>query len=84
MRWSGGAAAFPGVYTVAFAQSAAAPTFAESEEGAAFLEQLKEYANYPDVPAFPHCVWSYQIGATPRARRAASRRAAKSSKNTPT
>ncbi|WP_426322439.1 ABC transporter substrate-binding protein [Microbacterium sp. E-13] len=60
----GGAAAFPGVYTVAFAQSAAAPTFAESEEGAAFLEQLKEYANYPDTPAFPHCVWSYQIGAT--------------------
>ena len=25
---------------------------------------LKEYANYPDVPAFPHCVWSYLIGAT--------------------
>lgn len=60
----GGAAAFPGVYTVAFAQSAAAPTFAESAEGAAFLEQLSQYANYSDVPAFPHCVWSYQIGAT--------------------
>ena len=60
----GGAAAFPGVYTVAFAQSASAPTFAESEEGAAFLEQMAEYADYPDVPAFPHCVWSYQVGAT--------------------
>lgn len=60
----GGAAAFPGIYTVAFAQSAAAPTFAESAEGAAFLEQLSQYANYSDVPAFPHCVWSYQIGAT--------------------
>jgi len=60
----GGASAFPGVYTVAFAQSASAPTFAESEEGATFLSDLAEYADYPDVPAFPHCVWSYQIGAT--------------------
>lgn len=60
----GGAAAYPGVYTVAFAQAAAAPTFAESEEGAAFLEQMAEYADYSDVPAFPHCVWSYQVGAT--------------------
>lgn len=60
----GGAAAFPGVYTVAFAQSASAPTFADSEEGATFLSDLKEYADYPDTPAFPHCVWSYQIGAT--------------------
>ncbi|WP_426188137.1 ABC transporter substrate-binding protein [Microbacterium sp. TWP3-1-2b2] len=60
----GGASAFPGVYTVAFAQSSAAPTFADSEEGAAFLADLKEYADYPDAPAFPHCVWSYQVGAT--------------------
>lgn len=60
----GGAAVFPGVYTVAFAQSASAPTFAESEEGATFLSDLAEYANYPDVPAFPHCVWAYQIGGT--------------------
>lgn len=60
----GGAAVFPGVYTVAFAQSASAPTFAESEEGATFLSDLAEYVNYPDVPAFPHCVWAYQIGGT--------------------
>lgn len=60
----GGASAFPGVYTVAFAQSSAAPTFADSEEGAKFLSELKEYADYPDTPAFPHCVWSYQVGAT--------------------
>lgn len=60
----GGAAAFPGIYTVAFAQAAAAPTFAESEDGAAFLDNLKEYADYSDIPAFPHCVWSYQVGAT--------------------
>ncbi|WP_417510070.1 ABC transporter substrate-binding protein [Microbacterium sp.] len=60
----GGAAAFPGVYTVAFAQSASAPTFADDEDGAAFLSELKEYADYPETPAFPHCVWSYQVGAT--------------------
>jgi branched-chain amino acid transport system substrate-binding protein len=60
----GGAAAFPGVYTVSFAQSASAPTFADSEAGATFLSDLKQYADYPDTPAFPHCVWSYQVGAT--------------------
>jgi len=60
----GGGAAFPGVYTVAFAQSASAPNFGESPEGKAFLEELAEYADYPEVPAFPHCVWSYQVGAT--------------------
>ena len=60
----GGAAAFPCVYTVAFAQSASAPTFAESEAGSTFLSDLKQYWNYPDTPAFPHCVWSYQVGAT--------------------
>ncbi|MFH8250648.1 ABC transporter substrate-binding protein [Microbacterium sp. B2969] len=60
----GGASAFPGVYTVAFAQSAAAPTFADSEDGKTFLADLKQYADYPDTPAFPHCVWSYQVGAT--------------------
>lgn len=59
----GGASAFPGVYTVAFAQSASAPTFADSDEGKQFLADLKEYADYPDTPAFPHCVWSYQVGA---------------------
>ncbi|WP_345801788.1 ABC transporter substrate-binding protein [Microbacterium sp. AZCO] len=60
----GGASAFPGVYTVAFAQSAAAPTFADSDAGKTFLSDLKQYADYPDTPAFPHCVWSYQVGAT--------------------
>ncbi|MFT4306166.1 MAG: ABC transporter substrate-binding protein [Microbacterium sp.] len=58
-----GGAAFPGVYTVAFAQSASSPTFADSDEGAQFLADLKEYADYQDTPAYPHCIWSYQIGA---------------------
>jgi branched-chain amino acid transport system substrate-binding protein len=59
----GKASAYPGVYTVAFAQAAAAPTFASSDDGKQFLADLKKYANYPDTPAFPHCVWSWQVGA---------------------
>lgn len=58
------ATAFPGIYTVAFSQSAASPTFAESEEGAAFLEAIGEYTNQEGVPAFPHCVWSWIAAAT--------------------
>ena len=49
---------------MAFSQSAASPTFAESEEGAAFLEAIAEYTNQEGVPAFPHCVWSWIAAAT--------------------
>ena len=56
--------AFPGVYTVAFSQSAASPAFQESEEGQAFLAAIDEYTNQEGVPAFPHCVWSWIAGAT--------------------
>jgi len=59
----GKADAYPGVYSVSFAQSASSPTFATTDEGAQFLSDLKEYADYKDTPAFPHCVWSYQVGA---------------------
>ena len=55
---------FPGIYTVAFSQSAASPTFAESEDGAAFLAAIEEYTNQEGVPAFPHCVWSWIAAAT--------------------
>jgi branched-chain amino acid transport system substrate-binding protein len=58
------AAAFPGIYTVAFSQSAASPTFAENEEGQAFLDAIAEYTNQEGVPAFPHCVWSWIAAAT--------------------
>jgi branched-chain amino acid transport system substrate-binding protein len=60
----GGAAAFPGVYTVSFAKSAASPAFAEDEDMVEFLANLKEYGDYPETPGFPHCSWSYMIGAT--------------------
>jgi ABC-type branched-subunit amino acid transport system substrate-binding protein len=60
----GGAAAFPGVYSVSFAKAPASPAFAEDEDVQTFLADLAEYADYPDMPAFPHCMWSYMIGAT--------------------
>jgi ABC-type branched-subunit amino acid transport system substrate-binding protein len=60
----GNASVYPGVYSVSFAKSAASPAFAEDEDMKTFLSDLKQYADYPDTPAFPHCVWSYQIGAT--------------------
>jgi len=60
----GGASAFPGVYTVSFAKSAASPAFAADPDMVEFLANLKEYGDYPDVPGFPHCSWSYMIGAT--------------------
>lgn len=53
---------FPGIYTVAFSESAASPSFQESEEGQEFLAAIDEYTDQEGVPAFPHCVWSW-IGA---------------------
>ncbi|MFE1646620.1 ABC transporter substrate-binding protein [Microbacterium sp. P01] len=58
----GGGAAFPGIYSVAFAQSPQSPAFQESDEGKAFLDAIAEYTTQDGVPAFPHCVWSW-IGA---------------------
>jgi branched-chain amino acid transport system substrate-binding protein len=60
----GGATAFPGVYSVSFAKAPASPAYAEDEDVQNFLTNLAEYADYPDVPAFPHCMWSYMIGGT--------------------
>ncbi|WP_344067946.1 ABC transporter substrate-binding protein [Microbacterium sediminicola] len=59
-----GAAVFPGVYTVSFAKAAASPAYADDPEMQTFLSDLAEYADYPDTPAFPHCAWSYMVGAT--------------------
>ena len=49
---------------MSFAKSAASPAFAEDPDMVDFLANLKEYGDYPDVPGFPHCSWSYMIGAT--------------------
>ena len=60
----GGGAAFPGIYSVSFSQAAAAPTFADSPDGKAFLDAIAEYTDQDGVPAFPHCVWSWIAAAT--------------------
>ena len=55
---------YPGIYAVGFAEAAAAPPFAESEEGKAYFAAIDEYAQGTDQDgkAFPHCIWSW-IGA---------------------
>src|SRR4051795_6558622 len=60
----GGAAAFPGVYSVSFAKAPASPAFAQDEDVQTYLAALKQYGDYPDPPAFPHCQWSWMVGAT--------------------
>jgi ABC-type branched-subunit amino acid transport system substrate-binding protein len=60
----GGAAAYPGIFSVAFAKAPQSPAFAEDEDVQEYLAALPEYGNYPDPPAFPHCQWSWMIGAT--------------------
>ena len=60
----GGAAAFPGIYSVSFAKAPQSPAFAEDPDVVEYLAALKEYGDYPDPPAFPHCQWSWMIGAT--------------------
>ncbi|WP_236790974.1 ABC transporter substrate-binding protein [Amycolatopsis sp. GM8] len=60
----GGAAAYPGIYSVAFSKTPQSPEFAKDADVTKFLSDLKTYANYPDLPAFPHCAWSYIVGAT--------------------
>jgi ABC-type branched-subunit amino acid transport system substrate-binding protein len=60
----GGAAAYPGIYSVSFAKAPQSPAFAQDADVVKFLADLKQYGNYPDMPAFPHCMWSYMVGAT--------------------
>ncbi|MGY1856764.1 ABC transporter substrate-binding protein [Modestobacter sp. SYSU DS0290] len=60
----GNGAAFPGIYSVSFAKTPQSPAFAEDEDVQAYLAALKEHGNYPDPPAFPHCQWSWMVGAT--------------------
>jgi branched-chain amino acid transport system substrate-binding protein len=60
----GGAAAYPGIYSVSFAKAPQSPAFAKDSDVVKFLADLKQYGNYPDLPAFPHCMWSYMVGAT--------------------
>ena len=45
-------------------QGADSPAFAQDPDVVAYLAALKQYGNYPDPPAFPHCQWSWMVGAT--------------------
>jgi ABC-type branched-subunit amino acid transport system substrate-binding protein len=60
----GGAGAYPGIYSVSFAKAPQSPAFAQDADVVKFLADLKQYGNYPEMPAFPHCMWSYMVGAT--------------------
>jgi branched-chain amino acid transport system substrate-binding protein len=60
----GGGAAFPGIYSVSFSKAPQSPAFAKDQDVVEYLAALKQYGNYPDPPAFPHCQWSWMIGAT--------------------
>ena len=59
----GGAAAYPGIYSVSFAKAPASPAFAQDPDVQTYLSALKQYGDYPDAPAFPHCQWSWMVGA---------------------
>lgn len=60
----GGAAAYPGIYSVAFSKAPQSPAFAQDPDVVEYLAALKQYGDYPDPPAFPHCQWSWMVGAT--------------------
>jgi branched-chain amino acid transport system substrate-binding protein len=60
----GNAGAYPGIYSVSFAKAPQSPAYSGDQDVKDFLANLKQYANYPDTPAFPHCMWSYMVGAT--------------------
>ena len=60
----GKASAYPGVYSVSFSKAPQSPAFAGDQDVTTFLSDLKQYADYAEPPAFPHCMWSYMVGAT--------------------
>ncbi|GAA3653850.1 ABC transporter substrate-binding protein [Microbacterium marinilacus] len=54
-----------GFYSVSFSKAPQSPAFAEDEDVVAFLAALEEFSgDYTTVPEFPHCMWSYIVGAT--------------------
>jgi branched-chain amino acid transport system substrate-binding protein len=60
----GGAAVYPGIFSVSFSKAPASPAFAQDPDVVEYLAALKQYGNYQDPPAFPHCQWSWMVGAT--------------------
>ena len=60
----GGAAAYPGIFSVSFSKAPQSPAFAQDPDVVEYLAALKQYGDYQDPPAFPHCQWSWMVGAT--------------------
>jgi branched-chain amino acid transport system substrate-binding protein len=60
----GGAAAYPGIFSVSFSKAPQSPAFAQDADVVEYLAALKEHGDYQDPPAFPHCQWSWMVGAT--------------------
>ncbi|GAB3618262.1 ABC transporter substrate-binding protein [Okibacterium endophyticum] len=56
---------YPGIYTVSFAKAPQSPAYAEDEDVTEFIANLEQYSgDYTTTPDFPHCMWSYMVGAT--------------------
>ncbi|WP_460791003.1 ABC transporter substrate-binding protein [Microbacterium lacusdiani] len=54
-----------GYYSVSFAKAPQSPAFAEDEDVKTFLAALEEHSgDYTTTPNFPHCMWSWMVGAT--------------------
>lgn len=54
-----------GFYSVSFSKAPQSPLYAEDEDVKTFLAALQEYSGeYTTTPDFPHCMWSYMVGAT--------------------
>jgi len=59
------AAVDDGFYSVSFAKAPQSPAYAEDEDVQTFLASLESYSgDYTTSPDFPHCMWSYMVGAT--------------------
>ena len=50
---------------MSFAKAPQSPAYADDEDVTTFLESLETYSgDYTTTPDFPHCMWSYMVGAT--------------------
>ncbi|NAZ82197.1 ABC transporter substrate-binding protein [Kineococcus sp. R8] len=59
----GGAAAYPDVYTPAFAKTPASPAFANDPDVQEYTKAFEQYGTSITKTYTPHCAWSYAEGA---------------------
>lgn len=54
-----------GFYTVSFAKAPQSPQYEDDDDVVEFLDNLETYSSaYTTSPDYPHCMWSYMVGAT--------------------